>query len=85
MQESFSRPEKLTDAQTILYEIDMVRFAASRLIRKKWETEKDEWVYLECFLLHCRNLIEFLGDLGAGRGPLFISAMQPKASILYLM
>jgi len=30
---TYSRPDKLTDVQTILYEIDMVRFAASRLLR----------------------------------------------------
>jgi hypothetical protein len=56
-----SRPEKLSDAQTILYEIDMLRFAASRLLRGAWESEKDQWAYLECFLVHYRNLIEFLG------------------------
>ncbi len=57
----FSRPDKLTDAQTILYEIDMVRFAASRFLRGKWESEKDRCACLECFLVHYRNLIEFLG------------------------
>jgi hypothetical protein len=51
MQATFSRPDKLTDGQTILYEIDMLRFAASRLLR----------ACLECFLVHYRNLIEFLG------------------------
>lgn len=58
---TFSRPDKLTDADTILYEIDMVRFAASRLLRGKWESEKDQWACLESFLVHYRNLIEFLG------------------------
>ncbi len=61
MAETFSRPRKLTDADTILYEIDMVRFAASRLLRGKWESEKDQWACLESFLVHYRNLIEFLG------------------------
>lgn len=61
MPTSFSRPDKLTDAGTILYEIDMVRFAASRLLRGEWESEKDQWAYLESFLVHYRNLIEFLG------------------------
>jgi hypothetical protein len=61
MPATFSRPDKLTDAQTILYEIDMLRFAASRLLRGTWESDKDQWAYLECFLLHYRNLIEFLG------------------------
>src|SRR6266446_2607531 len=61
MVKTFSRPDKLTDADTILYEIDMVRFAASRLLRGKWESEKDQWACLESFLVHYRNLIEFLG------------------------
>jgi hypothetical protein len=61
MAETFSRPGKLTDAHTILYEIDMVRFAAGRLHRGKWESEKDQWACLESFLVHYRNLIEFLG------------------------
>jgi hypothetical protein len=61
MTTAFSRPDKLTDRDTILYEIDMVRFAASRLLRGKWESEKDQWACLESFLVHYRNLIEFLG------------------------
>jgi hypothetical protein len=61
MPATFSRPDKLTDAETVLYEIDMVRFAASRLLRGTWESEKERWAYLECFLVHYRNLIEFLG------------------------
>jgi len=61
MSTTVSRPDKLTDAQTILYEVDMFRFAASRLLRGVWECEKDRWTYLESFLLHYRNLIEFLG------------------------
>jgi hypothetical protein len=61
MPSAISRPDKLTDAQTILYEIDMLRFAASRLLRGTWESQKDQWAYLECFLVHYRNLVEFLG------------------------
>jgi hypothetical protein len=60
-QVSFARPDKQTDAETILYEIDMFRFAASRLLRGTWESDKDKWACLECFLVHYRNLIEFLG------------------------
>ena len=61
MAKTFSRLEKATDAETILYEIDMLRFAASELIGGKLERGDREWVYLECFLLHYRNLIEFVG------------------------
>lgn len=58
---TFSRPEQLSDAETILYEIDMFRFAAKELVDGELEPGKSEWVRLECFLLHFRNLIEFLG------------------------
>ena len=60
-----SRPKKLNHSDTVLYEIYMLRFAAARLLegQKKgyWRDEKDPWVYLEAFLVHFRNLIEFLG------------------------
>jgi len=52
------RPTKLTHAETILYEIDMLRYAARNLeTGEKWA----RWTFLECFLLHFRNLIEFFG------------------------
>src|SRR6267143_7266875 len=56
-----SRPKKLDHPDTIRYEIDMLRFAAQRLAEKTL-TERDAWVYLESFLLHYRNLIDFLGS-----------------------
>ena len=58
----FSRPVKRNDVATILYEIDMVRFAANRLLGPNLESENDTNAFLECFLLHYRNLIEFLGN-----------------------
>jgi len=58
---SLSRPKKLDHVDTIRYEIDMLRFAAQRLAEEKL-TERDAWVYLEAFLLHYRNLIDFLGS-----------------------
>jgi hypothetical protein len=39
----------------------MLRFACSRLVREKWKQERDAWVYLESYLVHYRNLIEFVG------------------------
>ncbi len=54
-----SRPDKLDDAQTVLYEIDMLRFSKGRLDEGKFQSDADEWIYLEAFLLHFRNLIEF--------------------------
>jgi hypothetical protein len=56
-----SRPPKLTHAQTILYESDMLSYAAGKLDEANWQTEKDGWIYLEAFLVHFRNLIEFFG------------------------
>jgi hypothetical protein len=58
----FSRPVKPNDAATILYEIDMVRFTANRLLGRQLESENDINAFLESFLLHYRNLIEFLGN-----------------------
>ncbi len=57
---TYRRPDKLDHADTVLYEIDMLHFAVQRLSEQKL-TERDAWVYLEAFLLHYRNLIEFLG------------------------
>lgn len=53
-----SRPDKLTHAETLLYEIDMLRYAASQLEASE---KFKNWAFLECFLLHFRNLIEFFG------------------------
>jgi len=74
----FSRPAKLDDAQTVLYEVDMLRFAKDRLLSPQptW-TKADEWVYLEDFLLHFRNLIEFFGKLGSD--PTDLSIGRPEA------
>jgi hypothetical protein len=58
---SYSRPVKLSDTDTVVYEIDMLRFAATKLHERNWREEREAWVYLEGFLLHFRNLIEFLG------------------------
>jgi hypothetical protein len=44
---SVSRPAKLTHAQTILYEGDMLRYAAGKLNSDKWDLELDKWVCLE--------------------------------------
>jgi hypothetical protein len=57
----FSRPDKLDHADTIRYEIDMLRFSIQRLAEGKL-TKRDAWVYLEAYLLHYRNLIDFLGS-----------------------
>jgi hypothetical protein len=65
--DKLSRP-KFSNAQTILYEIDMLTFAAASVTKKPDESSSGEkpneltsWRDLECFLLHFRNLIEFFG------------------------
>ena len=55
-----SRPAKLDHVDTIHYEISMLRFTTQRLAKRDL-VERDAWVYLEAFLLHYRNLIDFLG------------------------
>lgn len=62
MPNSFSIPDKLDHADTILYEIDMLRFSAGRMREGVWREPRDAWVYLEAFLVHYRSLIEFLGS-----------------------
>lgn len=68
---------KLDHGQTILYEIDMLRFAQSRIL-PPWNdaNEGDLWAYLECFLLHYRNLINFFGM--APTEPSDLSIQKPE-------
>lgn len=56
-----SRPKKLENKDTVLYEIRMLRYTASQLVKQQWNDKADSWVCLESFLVHYRNLIEFLG------------------------
>ncbi len=57
----FSRPNKLDHADTIRYEMYMLRFSIKRLAEGTL-TERDAWVYLESFLIHYRSLLDFLGS-----------------------
>jgi hypothetical protein len=59
---SVRRPDKLADYQTVLYEIDMLRFAYAKVFAP-WDgaIDGDVWVYLESFLVHYRNLLDFFG------------------------
>jgi hypothetical protein len=56
-----SRALKLSHTQTILYEIDMLRYTAAELDKGNRTVEKAKWICLEGFLVHFRNLIEFFG------------------------
>lgn len=55
-----SRQEKFSHEDTVRYEIYMLRHTVDRLSEGTL-TGRDAWIYLEAFLLHYRNLIEFLG------------------------
>jgi hypothetical protein len=68
-----SRPLKLTHTQTILYEIDMLRYTAGELSKGDWKVEKDKWICLEAFLVHFRNLIEFFGKPAVSKTDLHIT------------
>jgi hypothetical protein len=68
----FSRPDKLDHADTIRYEIDMLRYSIQRLAEGEL-TQRDAWVYLESFLLHYRNLIDFLGNERPRPGDLHVT------------
>lgn len=67
----YSRPNKLDHAATVRYEIQMLRFSYQRLAEQEL-TERDAWVYLESFLLHYRNMIDFLGNERPRSGDLHI-------------
>jgi hypothetical protein len=81
----FATPERLTDADTILYEIYMLRFTAQRLLEHhqeaNWPDEKDAWVYLEAFLVHYRNLIEFLGKREARSDTLTVARIWKRLNL----
>jgi len=67
----YSRPPKLEHPDTIHYEISMLRYAALQLDSNL--VDRDAWVHLEAFLLHFRNLIEFLGNDNIRPGDLRIT------------
>jgi hypothetical protein len=77
---TFSRPPKLNHVDTVHYEIYMLRHAIDRLAEQKL-TERDAWVYLEAFLLHYRNLIEFLGKEGPSPTDLHVTTIWQLANL----
>jgi hypothetical protein len=78
---TYSRPDKLNHADTILYEIDMLRFAAGRLVEGEWRHPRDAWVYLEAFLVHYRNLLEFLGKPNPSNTDLHVTTIWPLVNL----
>jgi hypothetical protein len=72
----YSRPDKADHAQTVLYEIYLLRFAKERL--ETAGTLGERCIFLEDFLLHYRNLIEFFGKTKRLRSD-DLSILRPKA------
>ncbi len=60
----FSRPEKLNHLETIIYEVDMLDYCYEKLKQGRWNDRREGYVYLEGFLLHYRNIVEFFGNDG---------------------
>jgi len=77
----YSRPNKLDHAATVRYEIQMLRFTYQQLAEQKL-TERDAWVYLESFLLHYRNLIDFLGNERPRPGDLHITNIWTLVNLI---
>jgi hypothetical protein len=67
---SVGRIAKTNHKITILYEIYMMRYAFRRLQPRLGLSNPETWSWLEVFLLHYRNLIEFFGrDDKQGKPP----------------
>jgi hypothetical protein len=61
-----SRTPKDSHLDTIRYEINMLTFCFVRLSKSsEWKEQADMFVYLESFLLHYRNLIQFFFGNGS--------------------
>ena len=55
-----NRSEKLSDRDTIIYEIDMLDHCYKKLVQEHAPNIQG-YLLLECFLLHYRNLLDFFG------------------------
>jgi hypothetical protein len=61
MQGNYSRTEKESHLDTVHYEISMLKFCGNELEKIPPENQRATFnVFLECFLLHYRNILEFL-------------------------
>ena len=59
---TYSTLDKQNHVDSVLYEIDMLRFTTRKLVESDWKEYREAWVYLEAFLLHYRNLLDFFGN-----------------------
>jgi hypothetical protein len=56
------RIDKAEHYQTVLYEIDMLRYSYARVLNPpEAARDADVWAYLESFLVHYRNLLDLFG------------------------
>jgi hypothetical protein len=55
----YERRQKESHRETVTYEIEMLVFCFDNLPRERSCERSDEYLYLEGFLLHYRNLLEF--------------------------
>jgi hypothetical protein len=71
----FSRIDKESNRHTILYEIRMLRFCLEWLNKNGPDhlPEEEMWAILESFLLHYRNLANYLSGRGGKKGDLSMS------------
>lgn len=75
-QATFSRPDKESHISTIKYEIRMLRFSLDWLTKNGLghQPEEELCALLECFLLHYRNLVNFLSGKGGSSGDLSMAS-----------
>jgi hypothetical protein len=55
----YERRQKESHRETVIYEIEMLAFCFDNLPQGRSCDGSDEYLYLEGFLLHYRNLLEF--------------------------
>ena len=74
----YSRGDKEEPLDIIRHEINMLKHCYQRLQTMKWDDEGERNVYIEGFLLHYRNLIEFF----VGNKPKQKEPYEPHLNIL---
>lgn len=69
----FTRKPKASHLDTVLYEIEMLEFCNQKLVHAPCSAGGEKSAYLECFLVHYRNLIRFLSGEKHRTGDLSLS------------
>jgi|ERR1041385_1526388 hypothetical protein len=84
-EKTFSRQEKESHIKTIEYEIRMLKFCLDCLNKSgaKHQPEEEMWAMLESFLLHYRNLVNFLSGRGRKRNSLTMAQTKRWADKNY--